>query len=259
MVGTPVALLDRLRKLHLIAGAERDLLQRRDAAGGGIDPVDAALLQLVGECDGLLDVPAALDPVGRRHPHADRLVGGNAARTASNTSSGKRMRFSRRAAIFVGAPVGDRRQELMQQIAVRAVQLDGVDAEPLGAFGRSRRRRRGCARARRRRARAAAASPSLCGTADGATRPPAALRLAGSAGRRPRAVCSTLCGRHARAASRPPSRMLAHRGEDLLQRRLGRVAVEPEAARRDAADRPPHGSPRCRTSPAPDSARLLSG
>ena len=34
------------------------------------------------------------------------------------------MRFCKRAAIFVGALVGDRRQELMQQIAVRAVQLD---------------------------------------------------------------------------------------------------------------------------------------
>src|SRR3954451_13944086 len=37
--------LDGLCKLHLIAGAECDLLQRRDAAGGGIDPVDAARLQ----------------------------------------------------------------------------------------------------------------------------------------------------------------------------------------------------------------------
>ena len=89
MVVTPVALLDGLRERHLIAGAERDLLQRRYAAGGHIDPVDAALFQLVGEFDGLRDIPAALDPVGRRHLDADRLVAaGNAARTASNTSSG---------------------------------------------------------------------------------------------------------------------------------------------------------------------------
>ena len=32
-------------------------------------------------------------------------------------------------------------------------------------------------------------------------------------------------------------RMLAHRGQDRLQRRLGGVVVEAEAARRDAADR----------------------
>jgi hypothetical protein len=31
--------------------------------------------------------------------------------------------------------------------------------------------------------------------------------------------------------------MLAHGGEDLLQRGFGGIAVEPEAARRDAADR----------------------
>jgi len=33
------------------------------------------------------------------------------------------------------ALVGDRRQELVQQIAVRAVHLDAVDAEPVGAPG----------------------------------------------------------------------------------------------------------------------------
>jgi len=39
-------------------------------------------------------------------------------------------------AILVGPPVGDRREELMQQIAVGGVQLDRIEAEPLGAFGR---------------------------------------------------------------------------------------------------------------------------
>ena len=61
----------------------------------------------------------------------------------------------------------------MQQIAVRAVQFETVDAEPLGAFG-------GRAKASRMRASPCAssasggASPSLCGTAEGpsACQPP---------------------------------------------------------------------------------------
>ncbi len=36
---------------------------------------------------------------------------------------------------MVGALVGDRRQELVQEIAVRAVHFERIDAEPLGAFG----------------------------------------------------------------------------------------------------------------------------
>ncbi len=40
-----------------------------------------------------------------------------------------------RAAIFVGALVGERRQELMRQIAVRAVQLDHVIADAVDALG----------------------------------------------------------------------------------------------------------------------------
>src|SRR4029450_4473930 len=70
------------------------------------------------------------------------LSAGNAARTASNTSSGKgervaggtRWALGGGAAILIGALVGNRRQELGQQIAVRRVHLDGVDAEPLGAL-----------------------------------------------------------------------------------------------------------------------------
>src|SRR3954447_7006496 len=108
-------------------GGGRELLERRDAAGGGIDPVDTARLQLLGELNRLRQIPAAVDPVGRRHPHADRLVvrGPRAARVVA--LQGEAHAFPERAAIFVGALVRDRRQELMQEVAVRAVQLDRVD------------------------------------------------------------------------------------------------------------------------------------
>ena len=37
------------------------------------------------------------------------------------------------AAVVVAAPVGDRRKKLVEQIAMRGVDLDGFDAEPAGA------------------------------------------------------------------------------------------------------------------------------
>ena len=52
------------------------------------------VLSSLGEGDRLLDVPAARDPVRAGDAYADRDPAGTAALTASNTASGKRMRFS---------------------------------------------------------------------------------------------------------------------------------------------------------------------
>ena len=51
-------------------------------------------LQLLRKGYGLLDVPAALHPVCARHSDRTGFSAGNAARTASKTSSGNRIRFS---------------------------------------------------------------------------------------------------------------------------------------------------------------------
>ena len=127
---------DRLRQRHLIARAEGDALRRRDAAGRRVDPVHAELLQLRGEDARLLDVPAALDPVGPGHPNAHGHVGGN--RGAHRLEDGEReaQAVLEGAAILVGAAVGDRREELVQQIAVRVVDLERIDAEPHRTLGR---------------------------------------------------------------------------------------------------------------------------
>ena len=58
---------------------------------------------------------------------------GQTARTASNTSSGKRSAVLERAAVRVGAQVGQRREEAREQVAVRHVQLEHVEARVLGA------------------------------------------------------------------------------------------------------------------------------
>src|SRR5258705_13385214 len=48
--------------------------------------------------------------------------------------------FLKGAAILVSALVGDRGEELVQEIAVRRVYLERVDAEPVGAPGRRHKR-----------------------------------------------------------------------------------------------------------------------
>src|ERR1700733_2715059 len=98
-------LLDRLRKRQLIAGRQRNFLQRRYPAGGDVDPIDAAFFQLLGKLDGLFEVPAALDPVGRRSVAAGRLFRRHPRAPAIEPSEGITHRFWRGPAIFVGALV----------------------------------------------------------------------------------------------------------------------------------------------------------
>ena len=81
------------------------------------------------------------------------------------------------------------------------------------------------------------ASPSLCGTADGAFRLPAALGERDLLAAIPRPVARSLAAGMGELHRDRDLRMLAHRGQDRLQRRFGGVVPQAEAARRDAADR----------------------
>src|SRR5215468_9691507 len=130
--GDAGGLLDRLRERHLVAGPERNFLQRRYAAGRRIDPVDVALLQFLRVFDGLMNVPAALDPVGAGHANADRFFfRKDGAHRIENFQREAHAVFEA-AAILIGPPVGDRREELVHEIAVRAVQFERIDAKALG-------------------------------------------------------------------------------------------------------------------------------
>ena len=94
MTGIFTACFDGAGERHLIARPDRNLLRRREAAARHMDRAAAARLQRLREGDRLLDVPAAGDPVGARDAHGHRPSAGKAARTASKTSSGNRIRFS---------------------------------------------------------------------------------------------------------------------------------------------------------------------
>src|SRR5205807_9526155 len=83
---------------------------------------------------GLREIPAALDPIGGRYFDTDGLF--------RRKHRSDRVEYFQRiahpilqgSAILVGALVGDRREELMEEIAVGAMQLEAVEAEPLGAL-----------------------------------------------------------------------------------------------------------------------------
>src|SRR6185437_333572 len=77
---------------------------------------------------------AAIDPVDRRDADAERLVG--RPRLAHRLEHFQRIAHALldAAAVFVVALVGERRQELVDEIAVAAVHLDDVVADALGAL-----------------------------------------------------------------------------------------------------------------------------
>ena len=122
-----------LAELDLVAGRERNLLPRVEAAGGDVHVVAASALSSRASTT----VSSGVQPPSTQSVADTRMPtgfsAGNTARTAAKTSSGKRMRFCGAAAVFVGALVRQRRHELVQQIAVAAVQLDQIVADALDA------------------------------------------------------------------------------------------------------------------------------
>ena len=95
--------------------------------------VTAQRFQLLAKLNGLLAVPAAFDPVGSRQPDAHRH--GVAHCLADRLKDFQRIAHSvlQRTAVLVAALVAERREKLVQQIAVGGVQFNQLKAQPLGA------------------------------------------------------------------------------------------------------------------------------
>ena len=120
---------------HLIAGLHGDLLLGAQAAAAEVHGRDALAGQQATQDDGLRFVPAALDPVGGAQAHEQRLVHGPGVPDGARDFQQQPHAVLEGAAVGVGAGVRQRRQELVQQVAVRGVNLDGVEAGHLGAAG----------------------------------------------------------------------------------------------------------------------------
>ncbi len=120
------ALAVRLQRLAVVAGAERG--RAGDAARRAVDDIDAARLQLPRERDGVLDGPAVRAAVD----------GGDAeeqGQVLRPDSPDRRRDLEREAhasgevsAVAVVTRVGQRRQEGMDQVAMRRVHLEDLEA-----------------------------------------------------------------------------------------------------------------------------------
>ena len=81
----------------------------------------------------MVERPAAVDPVGARQTHAQRTRGGPRGANGVEHLERERDALVERSAISVSAGIRDRRQEFVQQVAVRHVQLECIDARALCA------------------------------------------------------------------------------------------------------------------------------
>ena len=95
----------------------------------------AARFQCLAQFQALLDFPPSLDPVGGRDAHAHRQIGRHCGTHGIEHFERKAHAVFQRAAVVVDAVVRQRRQELVQQVAMRGMQFDDIQAEAGGAAG----------------------------------------------------------------------------------------------------------------------------
>ncbi len=124
----------RGRQRHLVAGLERDR-GRRVAAGGDVDEVDPVLLQQYAETPALLDVPATVDPVRAGDAHQQRRGVRQCRAHRVDHLEDEAGAVLEGAAVAVLPTVRDRREELVEEVAVGGVDLDGVEARRDGTPG----------------------------------------------------------------------------------------------------------------------------
>jgi hypothetical protein len=85
------------------------------------------------EGDGLIEIPASFGPVSPRYAHADWPLDRKDPADGIECFEGKTHSVFEAAAVVVVALVGQGREKLMQQITVRAMELDCIEPEPGGS------------------------------------------------------------------------------------------------------------------------------
>src|SRR5579883_83899 len=119
---------DPRRERDLIARSERDLLSQIGAAGAAVDRIDALLMKKTRELDRLFEIPASFDPIGAREANPQRFAFGPCLPYRTGDSEREARTILEAPAVFVGAPIRERRQKLVDEIADRGMQLEHLEA-----------------------------------------------------------------------------------------------------------------------------------
>lgn len=135
LTGDLPALPHDLRQRHLVTRMHIDLLVRDETTTGDVDEVGAVLDRPGGDLSGLISSEAALGVVGGRDPHEHGDVGAGGFTHCVDDAQQQAGPVLQRPAVLVGAQIRQRREELVQQVTMRAVHLEHVEAGVQGATG----------------------------------------------------------------------------------------------------------------------------
>jgi hypothetical protein len=126
---------DAVGEGDLVAGAEGDLLAGVVAAGGDVEEVDAFGLDQAGELYGLFEGKTAVNPIDGGVADPDGEVGGKGGADGADDFEGKSGAIGEAAAVFVGALVGERGEELVGEVAVGGVDFGEEETGGGGTMG----------------------------------------------------------------------------------------------------------------------------
>ena len=132
----PRLLAHPLGEPSLVTGADWNFCIGRRAARRHVDQVHAYVFQASRQLNGFVRIPAVFDPVSGRDTYEQwQFFGPNGAYRLGDLQ-GQANAIFKRAAILIATLIAQRRQELMQQIAVSGVNLDHFETRRQRALRR---------------------------------------------------------------------------------------------------------------------------
>jgi hypothetical protein len=134
---TPNALGER----NLVSSLDGNRRAGNVSAGRAIDEIHAAIPQQAGQCDRLIQIPSTGRPVSGRNPHEHRTSLRPHATHGIHDLQAEADAILKRSAVPIGSRVAEGGQKFVNEISMRSVDFDHVEAGRKGAPGRGGKRR----------------------------------------------------------------------------------------------------------------------
>ena len=129
------ALADLVGERDLVAGGSRNSCVGDHAAGGTVNQIHSEWAEKFGECDRLFDVPAAGNPIAGGDADEQRVADGPDTADGGDDFAEETRAILEGAAVGIGTLVGEGREELVEQVAVRGMDFDYLETCLLGTRG----------------------------------------------------------------------------------------------------------------------------